>query len=137
MSSGLNKVMLLGNLCTDPELRHTQSGQSVLNIRLATNDIYLDKNGERQKRVEFHSVVVWNKRAEALASILRKGSQILVEGRLQTSSYEDREGNKRFKTEVIALQLQLTGRKGDSTEGPPRVQDPNSNHGLGDDDIAF
>jgi single-strand DNA-binding protein len=112
MPEGLNRVTLLGNLGADPELRFTQSGQAVLSLRLATTESYLDKDKVRKERTDWHSVVVWGKRGEALAKILGKGSSILVEGRLQTSSYDDRDGNKRYKTEVIANNIVLTGGRG-------------------------
>ncbi len=109
MADGLNRVMLLGNLGADPELRSTSGGQAVLKFRLATSESYLDRNRTRQERTEWHNVVVWGKRAEALAKILNKGSRLFVEGSLRTSSYEDREGNKRYKTEVTALNVVLCG----------------------------
>jgi single-strand DNA-binding protein len=112
MAEGLNRVMLLGNLGADPELRFTQGGQAVLNMRLATTESYLDKNKVRQERTDWHNVVVWGKRGEGLAKILTKGSSIFVEGSLRTSSYDDRDGNKRYKTEVIANNVILAGGRG-------------------------
>jgi single-strand DNA-binding protein len=109
MAEGLNRVMLLGNLGADPELRFTQGGQAVLNMRLATTESYLDKNKVRQERTDWHNVVVWGKRGEALAKILGKGSSLFIEGSIRTSSYDDREGNKRYKTEIIANNVLLTG----------------------------
>ena len=109
MAEGLNRVMLLGNLGADPELRFTQGGQAVLNLRLATTESYLDKDKVRKERTDWHSIVVWGKRGEALSKILNKGSSIFVEGSLRTSSYDDREGNKRYKTEVVANNILLTG----------------------------
>ena len=93
MADGLNRVMLLGNLGADPELRTTNGGQSVLKLRLATTESYLDRNRVRQERTEWHSVVIWGRRAEALSRFLSKGTKLFVEGGLRTSSYEDREGN--------------------------------------------
>lgn len=109
MAEGLNRVMLLGNLGADPELRFTQGGQAVLNLRLATTESYLDRDKVRKERTDWHNVVIWGKRAEALGKILGKGSSIFVEGSLRTSSYEDRDGNKRYKTEVVASNVLLTG----------------------------
>ncbi len=109
--NGLNRVMLLGNLGSDPELRFTQGGQAVLHIRMATTESYLDKDKVRQERTDWHNVVVWGKRGEALAKILTKGSTVLIEGSLRTSSYDDRDGNKKFKTEVNAHNILLTGSK--------------------------
>ncbi|HQP39128.1 MAG TPA: single-stranded DNA-binding protein, partial [Polyangiaceae bacterium] len=105
MAEGYNRVLLLGNLGADPELKMTQGGMSVLKLRLATTERYQDKSGVWQDRTDWHSVVVWGKRAESLHKILAKGSNIFVEGSLRTSSYEDRDGNKRYKTEVIAKNL--------------------------------
>src|SRR5690606_16174607 len=112
MAEGLNRVMLLGNLGADPELRMTSGGQAVLKLRVATAETYLDRNRNRQERTEWHSVVVWGKRAEALGKILGKGSRIFVEGSLRTSSYDDRDGNKRYKTEIVANNIILSGRGG-------------------------
>lgn len=109
MSDGLNKVMCLGNLGADPELRMTQSGQAVLKMRVAASESYLDSNKVRQERTEWFFVTVWGKRAEGLNKILKKGDRIFVEGRLQTSSYDDRDGNKRYRTEVVAQEVLLCG----------------------------
>jgi single-strand DNA-binding protein len=127
MAEGLNRVMLLGNLGADPELRFTQSGQAVLNMRLATTESYLDKNKVRQERTDWHNIVLWGKRGEALAKFLTKGSTIFVEGGLRTSSYDDKEGNKRYKTEIHATNIILAGSRGarsggdfaDAGGGPP------------------
>ena len=106
--------MLLGNLGADPELRFTQAGQAVLHLRLATKESYLDKDKQRQERTDWHNVVVWGKRGEALGKILAKGSSIFIEGSLRTSSYDNREGVKVYKTEVIANNVILAGGKGQS-----------------------
>jgi single-strand DNA-binding protein len=109
MAEGLNKVMLLGNLGADPELKMTQGGQSVLKLRLATTETYLDKNQTRQEKTEWHSVTLWGKRGEALAKFLTKGERIFVEGSLRTSSYE-KNGEKRYSTEINATNIILAGR---------------------------
>jgi len=109
MAEGLNKVMLLGNLGADPELKMTQGGQAVLKLRLATTETYLDKNQTRQERTEWHSVTLWGKRGEALAKFLTKGERIFVEGSLRTSSYE-KNGEKRYSTEINATNIILAGR---------------------------
>ena len=130
MPEGLNRVMLLGNLGADPELRMTSGGQAVLKLRLATSETYLDRNKVRQERTEWHSVVVWGKRGEALSKILSKGSRIFVEGGLRTSSYDDKDGNKRYRTEVVANNIILSGGGG---RGGPR---PAESHGGPDDGDA-
>jgi single-strand DNA-binding protein len=109
MAEGLNRVMLIGNLGADPELRVTPGGQAILKLRLATNESYLDRNNVRQERTEWHRVTVWGRRAEALGKILQKGDSLFVEGRLQTSSYE-KNGEKRYSTEVVATNIVLPGR---------------------------
>ncbi|MCL2723038.1 MAG: single-stranded DNA-binding protein [Polyangiaceae bacterium] len=119
MADGLNRVMLLGNLGADPELKMTSGGQAVLKLRLATTESYLDRNNTRQERTEWHSVVMWGKRGEALAKFLTKGERIFVEGGLRTSSYE-KDGEKRYRTEINATNVILIGRgrgAGDSAGG--------------------
>ena len=108
MTQGLNRVTLFGNLGADPELRTSSAGLAVLSFRLATTEVYFDKSQQKQERTEWHNVVMFGARAEALEKLLTKGTRVLVEGRLQTSSYE-KDGVKRFKTEVIANDLCLAG----------------------------
>ena len=120
MSEGLNRVMLLGGVCADPEYRVTQGGQGVLNVRLATTERYLDRDKQWKERTDYHSVTIWGKRGEALGKILAKGSQVFVEGSLRTSSYDNREGQKVYKTEVIASNVILAGGKRD---GAARTDD--------------
>jgi single-strand DNA-binding protein len=117
MAEGLNRVMLLGNLGADPELRMTSGGQAVLKLRLATSETYLDRNRTRQERTEWHNVVIWGKRAEALAKIITKGTRIFVEGSLRTTSYDDRDGNKRYRTETVASNILLQGGGGGGRGG--------------------
>lgn len=122
MAEGLNRVMLLGNLGADPELRVTPGGQAVLKLRLATNETYMDRNNVRQERTEWHRVTIWGRRAEALGKILQKGDLLFIEGRLQTSSYE-KNGEKRYSTEVVANNVVLPGAgrgaRGEGARGDP------------------
>lgn len=128
MAEGLNRVMLLGNLGQDPELRFTQGGQAVLNIRLATTETYFDRDRQKKERTDWHNVVIWGRRAEALSKILSKGSSIFVEGSIRNSSFEGRDGQKRYKTEISAKNVILAGRgagggrrddAGGGYDGPP------------------
>jgi single-strand DNA-binding protein len=106
----MNKVLLLGNLGATPELRFTAGGTPVLNFRLATSETFLDRNKEPQSRTDWHSVVVWGPRAQGLSKVLGKGTMVLVEGGLRTSSYE-KDGVKRYKTEIHAKDIHLVGRR--------------------------
>ncbi len=115
MSEGINKVLLLGNLGAEPELKKSAGGTALLQLRLATNESWIDKNKQVQARTEWHNVVVWGSRAEALAKVLRKGSAVLVEGTLRTTSFE-KEGAKRSRTEILAREIYLTGRKPDGAQ---------------------
>jgi len=117
MAEGLNRVTLLGNLGAEPELRMTNGGTGVLKLRLATSETYLDRNKQRQERTEWHRVVVWGRRAEALGKILTKGDRILIEGSLRTSSYDDKDGNKRYTTEIKADRITLLGGGGGGGRG--------------------
>jgi single-strand DNA-binding protein len=127
MADGLNKVLLFGNLGADPELRVTPSGQSVLKMRLATTESYLDRNNTRQERTEWHSIALWGKRAEALSKFLSKGEKIFVEGSIRTSSYE-KNGEKRYRTEVVASNIILGGgrRNGTQTSAPSDAAEPSN-----------
>lgn len=117
MAGSVNKVILIGRLGRDPELRFTPQGRPVTNFTLATNEYWTDANGERQERTEWHRVVTWGKLAETCAKLLAKGKQVYVEGRLQTRSWDDRDGNKRYTTEIIASTMQILG----SAEGQDRT----------------
>lgn len=118
MAEGLNRVTLIGNLGQDPELRYTQSNQGVLSLRMATTESYFDNNTkERKERTEWHTVIIWGKRGEALNKIITKGSRICIEGRLQTRSWEDKTGNKRYTTEIVANNVILLGGRGEGGGG--------------------
>lgn len=109
MANGVNKVILIGNLGADPEVRYTSSGGAVGNFSLATNESWTDKNGQKQERTEWHRIVVWGKTAENCGQYLSKGRQAYIEGRLQTRDWMDKEGNKRYTTEVVAQSVRFLG----------------------------
>lgn len=117
MAGGVNKVILVGHLGADPDMRYTPSGQGVCELRLATSESWNDKNGQRQERTEWHRVVVWGKRAEICSKYLAKGRQVYIEGRIQTRNYDDKDGNKRYITEVIANDVQFLGGGGGGRGG--------------------
>ena len=166
MAGGVNKVILVGHLGADPDMRYTPSGQGVCELRLATSESWNDKNGQRQERTEWHRIVVWGKRAEVCSKYLSKGRQVFVEGRIQTRNYDDKDGNKRYITEIIANDVQFLGggrdgagrdgaagggggggRGNRADEGPPPPADNDFGYGGGggsggggggpDDDIPF
>jgi single-strand DNA-binding protein len=112
MAGGVNKVILVGNLGADPELRYTPGGASVCEMRLATNESWTDKSGEKQERTEWHRIIVWGKRAEICSKYLSKGRQCYIEGRLRTRSWDDKDGNKRWTTEIVATDVQFLGGRG-------------------------
>ena len=119
--AALNKVLILGNVGNEPEVRQTQSGRAVANFSVATTDAW-GEGEDRQERTEWHQVVVWGKLAETCGQYLTKGRQVLVEGRLQTRSYEDHDGHKRFVTEIVAQQVEFLGGRpehGPADEAPP------------------
>ncbi len=107
--SGVNKVIILGRLGSDPETKNISSGSTVTNFSLATSESWKDKEGQKQERTEWHRVVVWGKLAEICGKYLSKGRQAFVEGRLQTRSWEDQQGNKRYTTEIVATNVQFIG----------------------------
>ena len=119
--SGLNRACLIGHLGADPELKFTQGGQAVLKMRLATTEKFKSQSGEPQEATEWHSLVLWGKRAEALAQILAKGKQLYVEGRIQTRSYEDKNGGgKRYSTDINVSEIVLLGGRSDGGGGGAR-----------------
>ncbi len=143
----VNKVILVGNLGRDAELRFTASGAAVSTLNLATTEVWNDKQGQRQEKTEWHRIVLWGKQAESLQEYLVKGKQIYVEGRLQTRQWDDKEGNKRYTTEIKADRITLlggggggrsgaTGRSGSagSAGGAP---DESPMEPITDDDIPF
>lgn len=122
----LNKVMLIGNLGKDPELRYTQSGTAVATFSLATNESWTDKEGNKQDQTEWHRIVAWGKLAEICGQYLTKGNSIYLEGKLQTRSWEGSDGQTRYTTEIVMKDMvMLGGAKGDSSSfGPPPPEEP-------------
>jgi single-strand DNA-binding protein len=111
---GVNKVIILGNVGADPELRYTPAGAAVTNFNIATNESWTDNNSERQERTEWHRIVVWGRLAEICNQYLRKGSKVYIEGRLQTRSWEGQDGQKRYTTEVVAREMQMLDGRGEA-----------------------
>ena len=109
----VNKVMLVGRLGRDPETRFTGGGQAVANFSVATDETYKDRNGERQKRTEWHKIVVWGKQAEIAQQYLKKGSLVFIEGRIQSREWQDKEGQKRTSFEIVASNFRMLGGRGD------------------------
>lgn len=116
--AGINKVILIGNLGKDPELRYTPNSKAVATFSLATTERWKDKEGQFQEKTEWHNIVAWGKQAEICKEYLKKGSSVYVEGRLQHRSYDDKDGNKKYITEIVARSVQMLGRKGDAKEEP-------------------
>ena len=124
--SGVNKVILIGFLGKDPEIKHFESGQSVANFSIATSDIYKDKQGNKQEATEWHNIVLWGKLAEIAEKYLKKGSMVYLEGKLKTRSWNDSEGKARYTTEVMGDKLTMLG-------GKPSNQSSNNQEGEEDD----
>jgi single-strand DNA-binding protein len=153
MAEGVNKVILVGNLGKDPETRFTQGGTAQCKFSLATSESYANNAGERQERTEWHNIVVWGKQAETVGKFLAKGRQVYIEGRIQTRSYDDKEGKKRWITEINANRVIFLGSRGegggprDPGHGAPAAQgggqapeggyDSGPDIGSNDDDIPF
>lgn len=141
--ASVNKVILVGNLGRDPEVRYMPDGGAVTNISVATTDVWKDKGGEKQERTEWHRVVFFSKLAEIAGEYLKKGSQIYVEGRLQTRKWQDKEGQDRYTTEIVADRMQMLGSRGAMSadagerEAPPKsVKKPATFDDM-EDDIPF
>jgi single-strand DNA-binding protein len=140
----VNKAILVGNLGRDPEVRFTAGGKAVANFRIATSEVFSDAQGQRQERTEWHNIVVWGKQAETCGQYLQKGRQVYIEGSIRTRQYDDKEGNKRYITEVVAQRVQFLGGGGGGGGGrsvEPRDPMPDDSAGGGpsapEDDIPF
>lgn len=145
-SRGLNKVMLIGHVGKDPELKYTPGNIAIANFSVATSESYKDKSGNLQERTEWHRIVTFGRTAEVMGEYLKKGQHVYVEGRLQTRSWDDDKGQKRYITEVVALSVQFLGKKSDgsgssgASEIPPPGDDfipPASGGGPSEEDLPF
>ena len=135
-SRGLNKVMLIGNLGADPEMRYTPSGKAVTTFRIAVNRTWRDGSGEQQQDTQWFRIVTWTQLAEICNRYLSKGRQCFVEGRLQTRSWEGQDGARRYTTEVVAREVLLLGSRGEAAAGPP-MGEPPPETGLEEDTLPF
>ena len=122
--AGLNKVILIGNLGADPEIRYTPSGMAVANFRLATSETRNAKDGQKETKTEWHRIVTFGKLAEICGEYLEKGKQVYIEGKIQTRNWEDKDGNKRFTTEIVANDMRMLGSKGASSGAGASAAEP-------------
>lgn len=133
----LNKVQIIGNLTRDPELKALPSGAKVCTFSVATNEVYKDSSGKKQERVEFHNISCFGKTAENVATYMKKGSQIYIDGKLQTRSWDDKDtGKKMYRTEVLANSIQF-GSKPQGSSGNYQKQEQASDSGVEDDNIEY
>ena len=128
--ASINKVILIGNLGADPETRYLPSGDAVTNIRIATTDTWKDKSGEKQEHTEWHRIAFFGKLAEIAGEYLKKGSPVYIEGRIRTRKWQDKEGQDRYSTEIVADRMQLLGGRGGGSES--MVREPAAASGGGD-----
>lgn len=135
MAGSVNKVILIGNLGKDPEVRHLENGAVVANFPIATSETYKDRNsGERVSQTEWHNIVVWRGLAEVAEKYLKKGNSVYIEGKLKTRSWEDKDGNTRYTTEVVADNLTMLGGRPENGEGAPSASKPVNDPGNAFDD---
>ncbi len=152
MSGSVNKVILIGRLGKDPEIKYTPSGAPVAKFSLATDEAFKDRAGEQQKRTEWHAIVAWNKLAEICGEYLTKGKQVYIEGSIRSRQWEDQSGNKRTAYEIVAREMKMLGSKGDTeraataaasasaeraTTEPPAAPEPLPQSEITDEDIPF
>ena len=138
--ASVNKVILIGNLGKDPEIRYTPSGQAVATFSIATSEKWRDKDGQTQERTDWHNIVTWGRQAEIAKEYLKKGQPVYLEGRIQTRSYDDKEGVKKYITEIVVQRLQLLGGRPDGSgnrgaSAPPPEEPPDIS--SDDDDLPF
>lgn len=141
--ASVNKVILIGNLGKDPELRYMPDGNAVANFSIATTERWKDKNGDKQEKTEWHNIVAYRKLAEICGEYLEKGSPVYIEGRLQTRKWQDKEGNNRYTTEIVADRMQMLGGKRDGGNSRSTERAPDTTGGSDggiddmDEDIPF
>jgi len=139
--AGVNKVILIGRLGADPEMRYTSGGAAVATFNMATSTNFTDKNGQKTERTEWHRIVAFSKLAEICGEYLAKGRQVYIEGRLRTRDWEDRDGNKRKTTEIVATSMQMLGSAGEQARGDSRDLEPQASDDLPgpvtEDDVPF
>lgn len=140
--ASVNKVIILGNLGRDPELKYMPSGDAVCNFSIATTDTWKDRDGNQQEKTEWHNIVAFKRLAEICGEYLKKGKQVYIEGKLQTRSWEDKDGVKKYTTEIVANQMQMLSRRDEAIEDsyspPPSAQsEPPQTNDNDDDDLPF
>jgi single-strand DNA-binding protein len=137
--ASLNKVILIGNLGADPEVKYIQDDTPVANFSIATHENFKDRNGEKKEITEWHSIVAWRGLAKVIESYVKKGDRVYIEGKIRTRSWDDKDGNKRYKTEVLADNLiMLGGGKGGNNESAPKMESASSDDATSqDDDLPF
>lgn len=137
----VNKVILIGNLGRDPEVRFTANGRSVVRFPIATSEVWNDAEGHRQERTEWHNIIVWGKQGETCAQYLAKGRQVFVEGSIRTRSFDDRNGNKRYVTEIVAQRVRFLGGGGGTRVAPELENEPQGEPSIEppplEDDVPF
>jgi single-strand DNA-binding protein len=136
--ASVNKAILIGNLGADPDLRYTPGGQAVASFSIATTERFKNKEGEQQERTEWHNIVCWGRQAEIANEYLKKGSPVYIEGRIQTRSYDDKDGIKRYRTEIVTRQMQLLGgRPQAGQQKETSTSQPDKGTPVDDDDLPF
>lgn len=130
--ASVNKVILIGNLGKDPEVRHLEGGVAVARFPLATSESFKDKSGQRQEKTEWHNIVLWRGLAEVAEKYLRKGQSVFIEGKIRTSQYQDKEGNQRYSTEIVADNMTMLGGRSDSGNGSSGYQESSASTNTGE-----
>ncbi len=133
----LNRVTLIGNMGQDPELKYTPSGKAVANFNIATTEKWKSPEGEKMEKTTWHRIVMWGRQAETVKEYAHRGSQILIEGKIDNRSYDDKDGNKKYISEVICSNYRLLGKKDSNGDAPPQTAPPVETAAQEDDDLPF